>query len=150
MGSSWSNLTRFPSHNSQMQFHMESSRSSPTQAHSHIFPSHILLDAASHRLILKQSYMDSFSYISKWSFTWTHPKASLTRLLLIYFQMQFHTDSFRSSPTQAPSHIFPNEVSHWLILKQPYPGSISWISKHDSTRVHSSMAFRIKSTKDLF
>ena len=114
-----------------MKFHTDSSRSSPTQAPSHTFPG-----AVSHGLIPKQSYTNFFSYISRWSFTCTHPEEALPRLLLIHFQMQFHTDSSRSSHIQAPSHKFLDAVSHGLIPKQPYPGSFSYISKWIFTRTY--------------
>ena len=125
----------------QMMFYTYSSWSSTTQAPSLTFP-----DSVSHGLILKQPYTGSFSYISRCNFTQTHHQAALPRFLLIHFQMkfdtdsswsnpthvpshnfpmQFHTDSSWSNSTQVPSHIFSDEVSHGLILKQPYPSSFS-------------------------
>ena len=85
------------------------------------------LDAVLHGLILRKPYSGSFSWISRCSFTRTHPEATLPRFLLIIsicsftqtppeatlprflllnFQMHFYTDSSWGSPTQVPSYNF--------------------------------------------
>ena len=74
-------------------------------------------DAILHGLILRQPYPGSFSWISRCSFTLTHPKVTLPRFLLLNFQMQIYRDSSWSNPTQVPSQTIPDAVLHGLIMK---------------------------------